>query len=318
MRQPTSIESRERLRLLSAMPVFSIADAEVAVRNLVNERHFYGSYCEIGAYEWLFRHHVAFRAQIRLSGSDILNPKGSIIDGRFGALDGYFDIKGMGFQAYVAEVFQERLQNMLPGFIVGIEGPMDVAVKDIETHAFGQLSTLAQKLASGGIEEIPQLRWTVRATPPSGFTTTVQTIDSYKLAAENRHFPFKSAGQFTRNAPFVLVFAYAAQFNHGLFLNYAASSEITLRALARRVFIQLTYDLTPAAQFDSQVGSGALVADAVRLISGLMFINLDKEEAWFFLNPRATHRLTKSHVEQIFDFSQPSYLAVDDFAHDDY
>jgi hypothetical protein len=101
---------------------FSIADAEVAVRNLVNERHFYGSYCELGAYEWLFRHRVAFRAQIKLSGSDILNPKGSIIDGRFGALDGYL----------LAQQLSQHEEN--PEFLAMRKARIDAA--DGETHRY--------------------------------------------------------------------------------------------------------------------------------------------------------------------------------------
>jgi len=54
----------------------SRADAEVAVRQMLNERHFYGSYCELGTYDWLDRHNVRFRAQVKLAGQEVLNPNG--------------------------------------------------------------------------------------------------------------------------------------------------------------------------------------------------------------------------------------------------
>jgi hypothetical protein len=296
----------------------SFADAEAMVRNLVVERHFYGSYCELGAYEWLHRNHAAFDAQVNMTGANVLNLNGCTIDGKFRSCDEYFDIKAFGLQAYVAEMFRKALEQRLVGLNVTIDGSMDVAVKDIDTHAFGQLLALAQKLKGGGSETIAQLNWTIRARSPQHIVLSEHTIDPYRLARENRYYPFKTAGQFTRNAPFLLIFAYAAQFNQGLVVNFVGSTDITLRALARRVFIELTSDPTPANQFDRKVAQGMQIAQAAKLISGLLFLNLDNDDAWLFLNPRATHSLTKYHVAQIFDFSAPNSLGIDDFADDNY
>lgn len=297
----------------------SVSDAESAVRNLLlSESSFYGQYCELGAYEWFDRHHVVFDTQIKLTGQDVLNPNGCSIDGRLSAIDAYFDVKGLGFQAHVTEVFRQRLEQHLPGLAVTIDGAMDVAVKDIEVHAFTQLHALAKKLAGGGKESIPQLSWTIRVEPPRDISTTMHTIDAYRLAEQNRYYPFKTAGQFTRKKPFILIFAYAAQFNPLLFLNFSGSTDITLRSMARRAFFQLATDSTPAEQLDDQVAPGVSIADAARLISGLLFINLDNDVAWLFLNPRATHRVTRNHIEQMFDFTAPSHLGVDDFAYDNY
>ncbi len=293
-------------------------DAEANVRNLVTERHFYGSFCELGAYDWLDRHDMRFAAQVTLTGQEVLNPYGCTIDGRFAARDGYFDIKGLGFQAYVADQFRVTLAKQLSGLDVTIDGSMDVSVKDIETFAFSRLPMLRVALAGGGIENIRELNWTIRAAPPQTITTSVQTIDAYQLAEKNRYYPFKTAGQFARNAPFVLIFAYAAQFNHSLSLNFGNSTTVTLRSMARRAFFQLTSDTTPAIQFDDQLDSGVTVGDAARLLSGLMFINLDNDESRLFLNPRATHRIMRSHVQQLFDFFPMPNLGIDDFAHDDY
>jgi hypothetical protein len=296
----------------------SLADAEKTVRQMLNERHFYGSYCELGAYDWFDRHNASFSAQVQLSGHEVLNPNGCSIDGSFTHDHGYFDIKGMGFQAYVADKFKAALKKQLTGLDVTIEGPMDVSVKDIEAFAFPRLPALRLKLAGGGNEQIPELGWIVRAAPPKQVTITASTIDPYRLAEENRYYPFKTASQFTRNAPFILVFSYAAQFNHALFLNYDNGTDITLRAMARRAFMQLSTDTTYAAMFDNQVGPGATVGDAAKLLSGLLFINLDKDKSSLYLNPRATHRVSLSRVYQLFDFVPPPQLSVDDFAHDDY
>lgn len=63
----------------------------------------------------------------------------------------------------------------------------------------------------------------------------------------------------------------------------------------------------------------AELADAAKLVSRLLFINLDaQDDAWPFLSPRASHRLARYDIEQIFDFTVPVTLGIDDFEFDDY
>jgi hypothetical protein len=51
-----------------------LIDAEQALRQLTSKRHFYGTYCELRAYEWFDRHRVAFTAQVPLNGEEVINP----------------------------------------------------------------------------------------------------------------------------------------------------------------------------------------------------------------------------------------------------
>jgi hypothetical protein len=295
------------------------AEVETGLCLLLAARHFYGQFCELGAYAWLLKHGVKFAAQQKLPGTDVLNPNGCTIDGHLTAVDAYFDIKGMGFQAYVAEEFRRKLEGRCAGFRVTIDGSMDVAVKDIETYAFRTLPAITKEVSGGGIYKLAELGWTVRVQRPQPVVNSTTTVDPYKLAQENRYYPFKTASQFTERSPFIMIFPYAAQFNHGLFVNFANSTEIMLRSLARRAFIELSADQTAAQNHDAQVALGVSLSDASSLLSGLLFINLDaEEEAWLFLNPRAANKFTRYQVDQMFDFSPPSWLLVDDFAYDDY
>ena len=248
----------------------------------------------------------------------VLNPNGCIIDGLFNEREIFFDIKAMGFNKYVENQFCQRLEGKLNGFKVMIDGSIDVAIKDIEKFAFGQINQIQKDLESGGRKYIPELRWTIRAELPRKVMMTIQESNPYALAEENRFYPFKTAGQFTQHAPFVLIFTYAAQFNIYLFTNFASSTDITLRALARRAFMQLETDLTPVQQFDSQTASGIQLGDASRLLSALLFINIDNDDACLYLNPRARHPLKREYFEEIFDFMLPHKLLIDDFEHDNY
>ena len=255
-------------------------DAESMVRDLAKNQNFYGNYCELRVYSWLHCQGARFSTQIQLTGTDVLNPNGCVIDGLFGDSQVYFDIKAFGFLEYVVENFRTALENNLPGMMVTIDGSMDVSVKDIKRHAFPQVLALAEKLQEDCHQKISQLNWEIRANPrqPGSISFQETVIDPFRLAEENRHYPFKSARQFTRNAPFLLIFPYATAFSKSLGLNFIGSTEITLRAMARRAFIQLTNDKTPANKFDGKVECNVSIAEAAKLLSGLFFINLDKED----------------------------------------
>ena len=250
---------------------------------------------------------------------DVLNPQGCKIDGHIKITSTYFDIKAFGFQEYVAEVFRSSLEALLPGMTVTIDGSMDVDVRDINSYAFPTIKTQSASLRNGGSYTISQLNWTIQIKKKQSVSISTQETNPYLLAKRNRYYPFKSARQFTRNEPFLLIFPYSSAFNRWMGQNFAGSTEITLRSLARRAFIQLSHDRTSARQFDGAVASSVTIADASKLLSGLLFIDLDKQASgWLFLNPRATHPLSRYQVEQIFDFDWPQSLAFDDFSYDDY
>lgn len=196
---------------------------------------------------------------------------------------------------------------------------MDVSVKEIETVAFPKIMSIAKSVAGGGTYPMPELGWTIRVEPPQRLTTTITAFDAYRSAEENRYFPFKTASQFAKNHPFIMMLPYSTNFNRSLPLNFAGSTEIFFRALARRAFMQLSSDATDIRNFDEQVPPGVKVSDAASLLSGILFLNLDKpNEAWLYTNPRAKHRLSEYHLEQMFDFHIPNYLGIDDFSYDNY
>ena len=298
-----------------------LSDAKNMVKVLASNRSFYGSYCELRAYGWLYCQGAQFSTQIQLTGADVLNPNGCKIDGRFDHSPVYFDIKAFGFQEHVAESFRTILEKRLPGMTVTIDGSMDVSVKDIEEHAFQHVSTLAETLMTDCHQYISQLNWEIRANlrQPGSISFQEKVINPFRLAEENRYYPFKTACQFTRNAPFLLIFSYSTAFNKMLGLNFVGSTEITLRALARRAFIQLTNDKTPANKFDGKVEPDVSITDAAKLLSGLLFIDLDQEDSgWLFLNPNASNVLTGDEIDKIFGFNWRHSLAFDDFEYDNY
>ena len=193
---------------------------------------------------------------------------------------------------------------------------MDVSAKEIEA-AFANINSVAADLKRNGAATIPDLGWNFHVRSAAPVTFTEQEHNAYRAAERNRCYPFKSARQFTRYKPFLLIFAYNGQFAPNLTLNFAGTSEVTFRALARRAFMQLAHDIQPVAIFDKRVGVET-VQDASALLSGLMFLNLESDDAYIYLNPRATHPLSDEDIGQLTDFDQFLNILVDDFAFDNY
>lgn len=305
------------LESLVGVANLSPGDAKVLVRNLLSQ-NYYGQFCELAAYDWLIRHDALFAAQVPVAAAACLNPNPVTLDGRFTGCDVFFDVKAMGFQTYVMEQFRRRLQESLPQFIVQIDGSLDVAVKDIELYAFPKLGQIKQELNTGGRVQIPQLNWTVKAEARRNINFATQMSNPYALAEENRFFPFKTSSQFVRREPFIMIFAYNAAINPNLFLNFSGSTDITLRSLARRAFLQFVGDYTLVRTFDEKADPTATLADAAALLSALMFIDFGSDEARLYLNPKARNQLTTYHIKQIFDFAPPVSMLIDDFQHDVY
>ncbi|MGO6747286.1 hypothetical protein ACCS93_33295 [Rhizobium ruizarguesonis] len=316
---PDAVEKIARaIDALTTAAGLKLSEATDQVKRVVQERNFYGAFCELATYEWLARNGVAFSAQVDLGAADVLNPSGCAIDGQFTEVGAYFDIKGFGMQAYLMELYRKALRKGVPGSYITIDGPMDAGAKDIEINAFGKLSQVSSELAAKAVAKVSALGWTIRARPPRGVILSEHTDDPYAFAENNRYYTLKTSRQFTRNAPFVMIFPYAARFNSLLAANVFGATDVAIRSLARRSFIQLHSDTAPLSVHDSQTAPGLTVADASKLLSGILFINLDNDQSWLFLNPRAIHKLSQRHVDEIFDFSAPNTLGIDDFRHDDY
>lgn len=283
--------------------------------DLLSQQNFYGQLCEFAVYDWLSRNDAGYTVQVAQSGADVLNPNGTDLDGMFEGRDAYFDIKGFGFEAYVREKFRKKLSEMV-GKRILIEGSRDSSVKDIE-RAFRQLKDLASELQRGDIAKIPGLDWTIRTSTDS-LSIEVGTADPYWTAEQNWYYPFKTARQFHRHNAFVLIFAFSPRFNGLLSVNFGGTTEVVLRSLARRAFLQTKGDATPVAKLDASADPTVTLDEASQLLSGLLFLNFTDGNSWFFLNPRAKHLLRKDHVRQIFDFMPPREMTIDDFAHDFY
>ena len=214
------------------------------LRDLLAKNTFYGSYYELGVYRWLNCNGVHYVPQPLVSQSDVLCQTGDVdLDGRFKFVDIYFDIKSFGFQYNLKERLRTCLQDE-ENLSVSIDGPMDHALRDIQTYALedrGNYQTLVKNLRATGTGEIRKLDWKIKVIEvPINFATTFE--NSTRSAKKNRHYPFNFAKQFTRNAPFLLIFAFDHLFSKTIHVNFANCSSTLFRSLCRRAFVQFKAD----------------------------------------------------------------------------
>jgi hypothetical protein len=147
----------------------------------------------------------------------------------------------------------------------------------------------------------------IRLVPKSPLTISMRGAEPYSLAKENALYPFRDAKQFTRHAPFVLLFVVHPWFNAlSIHSDFAGVDTAFTRSLARRAFMQFSKDQSPLQSVCGGVAPNLTMADASRLLSAIFFVNvwpLDADPSidyimpsWLYINPRATHRLTRARL----------------------
>lgn len=286
-------------------------------KGLLTTRHFYGSLCEVAAYGWLQLAGVDFLVQVPRSGSEVLNPNGTDVDGTIPLLDVDFDIKAFGLEVYLAGLFRAELEFSLKTK-VSLEGSMDVGVKVIEHSLFREKQRVIAELKSVGRSKIAALGWTFRVQA-GPVHVSVTEANPFRSAEENRYYAFKTARQFSQTRPFILILAHSFRFNSTLSVNFANSTDVALRSLARRTFLQFRSSPQLVTDFDDGATPIPL-SDAAALVSGMLFIDIDDPHGGrLFLNPAAKHPVTRYHADQIFDFkAQHCCRLIDDFEYDVY
>jgi len=295
------------------------------IRGDASGQKTYGAFAELAAYDWLTRCDVRIATQVEMDPSDVLSMNGSTLDGRIEFNGAYFDVKAFGFNGRLAQRLKERLQEEFRDEQVLLENSWDLSF-----DAFSELIKSAPNIAT----ELRQKRMTlrghlcIRLAPKQPVTVWGRDVEPYRLAKENALFPFKYAKQFTRNNPFILIFIVHPWFNAlSIHNDFGRVDTNFTRSLARCVFMQFSNDLMSLDCIARDVPSGLTLADASRLLSAIFFVNAFPVEAdpniacplpsWLYLNPRATHRLTRGELN-LFRANNTHGTYIDDFADDDY
>jgi hypothetical protein len=296
-------------------------------RNLLRSllyRNTYGAFAEIAAYEWLSRCNMTFTPQVELTANDVLSESGSTLDGKMWT-GLYFDAKAFGFTGRLIDKLKERLQKDFPNDEVAIADSWDVPLIAL-SELLADSTTVIAELQRNRFYR----KWTlsIYVKPRQRVIVSHRSVEPYRLAKENAHFPFLDAKQFTRNYPFALIFITHPWFNSGIISNDFANVDTQFtRSLARRAFMQFSTDSTLLRVISKGVAENTTLSDASKLLSAVFFINVwppdadpaitQKPPSWVYLNPRATHRVNPTSMA-FFRADNVHGFRIDDFAHDNY
>jgi len=246
------------------------------------------------------------------------------LDGRFTMVDVYFDIKSLARPSGVVESLLDEVNYRIrpTGLIASVNGPLDFSNLALDQTQFGNaVQAIVGAAAANKSYAYPGLgvrfRFVDAATPVQ---FAEHEFNAYRFAEENRFSVMTSAKQVPRAQRFLFVYVYS-EIDH-LLGGFPDMAEIGERALARRVFMELTHSSTPVRTYCIKADPAATVGDVSRAIGGLLFVNISRTEdpvsLRFYLNPNANppQRITKYHVDQITDFDHMMY--AEDFAFDNY
>jgi hypothetical protein len=284
---------------------------------LTNGNNTYGTASELLTYLWLLDHRAMFEIQIPMTGANILNQKGSDLDGKLTfSSDVFFDIKGFGFQENMVERLTKRLEADIPGKWIAAQGSWDVSAETLENLLATGYVPLRDELHQNLTAKRDVLEFIKRDTRP--VQVSRRSVDPYQFAAENSSYLFRFAKQFCRNHPFFLIVAYHPWFGgQSLNTNFADFTPTATRSLARRTFIQFLHDASPI--FD------VTKADASKLLAGIGFLDIWQPAGTtkkhrilrLYLNPYATHPIDRLTIDSL-GLHDPQSVAVDDFRFDNY
>jgi len=276
-----------------------------AIRSLLGEltgKKTYGAFSELVAYKWLSDTGIAFKAQVPMSGAEVVNPNGTAADAQVTFPSGKvanLDIKGFGFVDHKIAILQDRLAKSFPGQAVLLGGDWSLSIDTLQDllDYKGFSSLVADLQATGGATR-GALEFSVQNKQRITLSTRSTNIST--VAQLNEDYPLRFTNQFTRNIPFFLVFVVHPWFGGGqLHQNFIGTTDRFAKALATGAFQSFVNDAT--------LVEGIPRAEAVKLLSGLVFLNgwpatgTDAPQPMpfcrIYLNGGAQHGLTVSDFD---------------------
>lgn len=144
------------------------------------------------------------------------------------------------------------------------------------------------------------------------------SVNAYRFAQENAHMVLTHASQVPRSKRFVFVYVYSRESSA-----VAYDPEVAERALARRMFMQLSKDTRPVTAFCDNADPAAKVKDVVASIGGVCFINVaepDNPSIGMYLNPNAkpSQKIEYDTQEWSDNFEPDTFERFDNYQFDNY
>lgn len=170
--------------------------SEILISKFVTDlttRNTWGTFCELSAYDFLQSGGQNFAIQIPVTGTEILNPSGSDLDGllHLGEEKVFFDAKAFGFTEHLVRLLVDRLMTDLSPLFVKAQGSLDVSVNMLNELLSINYGALKFELAKSHRATRASIIFTTHQ--PSNVQVSSHTVDGTILANENKGYVFRFA-----------------------------------------------------------------------------------------------------------------------------
>ncbi|WP_273322066.1 hypothetical protein [Vallitalea guaymasensis] len=294
--------------------------------DLLSLKGFCGTYCELMTYYWLKKNKCNFKPQVWLDKDRVINKNGCCIDGR---IDNTwqqisFDIKSFGIQFRMIEELKRKIQPYFENKFIQIDGIVDFDFNRYQNHLKNLYpknnkkddKSIISKLKKDNYIKLDDIGISIGIQNFERFSVSVKEIDGYRFAMENSHYVIKNLSQFTVKEPFILICSFSKYNNRFLHDYNDEFIKVTTRALARRAFVEYFKSEQLASNFDKNIKDNIKVRDAIKYLSGIIFLNVNKEKSWVYLNPNSQFKLEEHSLNNALNYTKLEIL--DDFKYDNY
>lgn len=291
-----------------------------------------GKLYEALVYNWFIERKIIFEPQPLIQKEDCLKNNEYFADGKIGKSyeEAYFDVKKFGITLPHINTLKEKLIEKLPNLLVLIGGDLNISYENLERYALKKINDIVHALLSeetcnhtAHIYKIPNTNIEVRTEPKSKRTiSSISQFDEYEWAKNNEFYFMHHGSQFCINKPYIIICPFD-KYNVHMFANDStARVQLILRALCRRIFMNLTKMYKRKLNsFDGKAKIQYTIADAARKISAIVFTDLTEPQdynnckMWVYVNPNADNPLHNYQIDSWFRYNG---AFIDDFRYDNY
>lgn len=308
-------------------------DFNTTFQDIINKSNWEnGKIYEVMVYVCFQEAHIPLKKHPMVLTQNCLKENSYEADGLFENI--YFDIKKMGIELPLLNLFKERLQEKTCSnentkdytIIVQHNGHNDT--RTLEKKLVSQIDNWYNRLFSDDSKLFTdyylkdnELGITIRAYNKnnSNMAGGISSMDASQWAEKNEFYFMYHGSQFVTNTPYMLICPYMPQ--DLLFAN-EQYRYWAFRFLCRRMFMNLkNMTNSKLKDYDGKAKNRVTISEASQYISGVMFLDISKEwnyencNAMLYCNPNAKNKI-------------PNYIShncihnagaiIDDFRFDNY
>lgn len=313
-----------------------IKEAENMLNDIFNStNHNYGKIYEALIYAWLERHKIKYEQQVKVDKDSCFktSDEGYFADGKIIEENIIFDTKQFGITFPLINTLRKDIQNEIEKenpkkYYLTITCGINISVESFKKQFLEKIPDLAKKIMCAEnkingdyVFKHNGLEFHVCNVETNECFYSRASFDPYEFAKNNELYFMHHASQFCLNVPYVIFCPFDSELAYPFTLGDKSFIKISLRALCRRIFINLLKNDQQVHKLDGKAREGITVSDASKKISAIIFIDVSQkfkyEDCYIYVyqNPNADNKIKRYQMDKLFRYNG---AFIDDFFFDNY